>query len=103
MRLLLFLLLLGLAMFSNPKFSQHQEAVRTEIRNQANAKTQDNLASKLGQLINRGASQLAIETLMTYDNYYLASLTRIKTETQDQVLSLGLFGQVWVLPNELTF
>ena len=103
MRLLLFILILGLAMFSNPKFSQHQEAVRTEIRNQTNEKTRDNWASKLGQLINRSASQLAVETLMTYDNYYLASMTRIHTESHDQVLSVGIFGQVWVLPNELTF
>jgi hypothetical protein len=103
MRLLLFILILGLALYSNPQFSQHQEAVRTEIRNQTTEKTQDNLASKLGQLINRGASQLAIETLMTYDNYYLASMTRIQTENHDRVLSVGIFGQVWVLSNELTF
>lgn len=103
MRLLLFFLLLGLALYSNPKLGEHQEAVRMEIGKQTADKTQDNLASKLGQMLNLGASQLAIETLMTYDNYYLASLTQIQTENQDIVLSVGIFGQVWVLPNELTF
>lgn len=103
MRLLLVVLILGLALYSNPNLSLHQEAVRNEIKKQTNSKSKDNLASKLGQKLNQAVSQMAVEALMQYDNYYLASATRIQLNSQSQILSVGVFGQVRVMSNELTF
>jgi hypothetical protein len=102
MRILLLVLIVGLALYSNPSFDKHKALVHLEIKEQTQEKTEANLASKLGQWLNRGVSQLAVDALMSYDNYYVASVTHLKTDSEERLLSIGVFGQVFILPQELS-
>jgi len=111
------LVLLIAMIFTCPNKTDHQMALRDTLQEVANAKLQEAVNDKLGNLpldndalgtlvssVGRVAiektSNLALDQLLQVDNYYLFSIGRIKWGEHERVVSVGVLNHVFAPSKE---
>ena len=81
-----------------PDKQKHKEAMMKAIseyvEEEAVEKLGDNILSKLGKGVVVKTAEVALNSKLKVDNYYLFNTTHVRLKGQAQTLSLGLFGQV---------
>ena len=81
-----------------PDKQKHKEAMMKAIseyvEEEAVEKLGDNILSKLGKGVVVKTAEVALNSKLKVDNYYLFNTTHVRLKGKDQILSLGLFGQV---------
>lgn len=70
------------------------EAISEYVEEEAVEKLGDNILSKLGKSVVVKTAEVALNSKLKVDNYYLFNTTHVRLKGKDQILSLGLFGQV---------
>ena len=70
------------------------EAISEYVEEEAVEKLGDNILSKLGKSVVVQTAEVALNSKLKVDNYYLFNTTHVRLKGKDQILSLGLFGQV---------
>ena len=110
--LLLFIILAGAMVVTNPSKERHTEVITQRmgsIIESVVAPDQDSKADNLGEALIRGGidilkeifgsktTQSAIGSLLDYHNYYLFSTTSIELFEKSQTLSIGMFGHVFTV------
>lgn len=104
--LLLIALLLAFAFYTNPNPQQHKDAVKEKVNTQLNKTINDKTAkdktglgkvgNALGKLLGGKVIDGAAEKMVTIDNYYLFSTTKIKWEGEENIVGFGAFGKVFI-------
>jgi hypothetical protein len=70
------------------------EAISEYVEEEAVEMVGDNILSKLGKGVVVKTVELALNSKLKVDNYYLFNTTHVRLNGKDKILSLGLFGQV---------
>ena len=107
-RFLLIAILCGIAMSTNPTLEEHQEHLIAEMRPVIERESQENLldSETFGEFLSGIGTKLVghlapmfIRQMMSYEDWYVASVTYIKVpdEEEKRLATLGAFGQVWLL------
>lgn len=107
MRKLFSLVLIGIiliiAVISNPKQELHQDFLKKELKNyleqemKADAEEENtlgNLVLGLGKLLGGAAIDLAVNETVSADNYLFFSLTKLRHDGKEDIIGIGLFGNV---------
>lgn len=104
--LLLSVLVIGL--ITNPSQEQHKEAVKVKVEASLQkiidkkAQEEGSDLAKLGAAMSGMFSGPIVEqlvaTLVSSDNYYVCSLTKINWDGQPQIVGLGVFGKIFLSP-----
>jgi hypothetical protein len=94
------ILLVGVLMgLTAPDEQKHKDvmmqAVKEFVDDEAEEKGfGDNAVTKLGKSVVVQAVKTALNAKLKFDNYYLFNTTHVKLKGENQMLSLGIFGQV---------
>ena len=94
-------LLMLIAFFTNPKKEQHEKIVREKaialLKQQAGKKNEKVVDFGI-QLFGNTLVDQFIQNHVTVENYYLFSLTKIRTTTQQNTIGGGALGTIWLSP-----
>lgn len=102
-------LILALLVFSCPNNSDHQNAVKSEVRAFVNESIDDNTSSDglLGSILSFGQKYISgvaldsfMESSFRTDNYFVCSVGRIEYMGKDKVVSFGILGHVFTFSKE---
>ena len=77
------------------------EAVSEYVEEETVNKVGDNVLAKLGKSVIVKTVEAALNSKLKVDNYYLFNTTHVRLKGEDQILSLGLFGQVITFDKEM--
>lgn len=95
--------ILIIAAFSNPKEAQHREFVKNELRAIMEAKMDKDSIGKdglgelvlgLGKLLGSAVIDGVVDQLVFSDDYLLFSLTRMRHQGKEEIVGLGIFGNI---------
>ena len=99
------ILILILMAISNPKPDQHRTVVKQSIMESMTSNMKEpkgfgeTIGVGLGMMIGSGAIELLIDTAK-YRNFVLFSMLSIKKKGNQELLSIGVFGNVFALVEE---
>lgn len=102
-------LILALLVFSCPNNSDHQNAVKSEVRAFVNESIDENTSSDglLGSILSFGQKYISgvaldsfMESSFRTDNYFVCSMGRIEFMGKDKVVSFGILGHVFTFSKE---
>ena len=99
MAVIIVLLVAVLMTLTAPDEQKHKDAMMSAIREFVDQEAQDhgikdNVLTKLGKNVVNQAIKTALNSKLKFDNYYLFNTTHVKLKGEEQILSLGIFGQV---------
>ena len=77
------------------------EAINEYVEEEATDKLGDNVLAKLGKSVVVKTVETALNSKLKVDNYYLFNTTYVRLEGENQVLSVGLLGQVITFDKEM--
>lgn len=89
-----------------PDKQAHKEAMMKAITEFVDAEAEDrgfgdNLLTNIGKGVIVKTAEVALNTKLRVNNYYLFNTTYVHIKGKDQVLSLGLFGHVFTFDKEM--
>lgn len=89
-----------------PDKQAHKEAMMKAITEFVDAEAEDrgfgdNLLTNIGKGVVVKTAEVALNTKLHVNNYYLFNTTSVHLKGKDQVLSLGLFGHVFTFDKEM--
>lgn len=97
-----FVIILLIAIFTNPSQEEHKEKVKETFtayyqkslkENQTDSK---NAFSALGSLLGNSLINAMIENAITRNNYVVFSLTKVTYEGEEKLIGYGVFGNVFL-------
>jgi hypothetical protein len=99
--LIIIVLIVLVAIFTNPKLDRHKEVVKTEL-NTSMQKSLKNSGSEaegqvLGALLGGALIDRMIDSIVSTDNYLIFSTTKVTWEGQTKVVGIGIFGNVYII------
>ena len=99
MAIVIVLLVAVLMTLTKPDEQKHKDAMMSAIKEFVDQEAQDhgikdNVLTKLGKNVVNQAIKTALNSKLKFDNYYLFNTTHVKLKGEEQILSLGIFGQV---------
>jgi hypothetical protein len=108
--ILIALLALAIGAFvSNPKLEDHRAAVRAEANDYLQASLEEKRSQtnsglrRAGQALGAAFGGIlaneAVDELVSVDDYFLFSTTRVAWQGEMHTIGLGLFGKVFISPN----
>ena len=77
------------------------EAINEYVEEEATDKLGDNVLAKLGKSVVVKTVETALNSKLKVGNYYLFNTTYVRLEGENQVLSVGLLGQVITFDKEM--
>ena len=97
--IIIVLLVAVLMTLTKPDEQKHKDAMMSAIKEFVDQEAQDrgfkdNVVTKLGKNVVNQAIKTALNSKLKFDNYYLFNTSHVKLDGEDQILSLGIFGQV---------
>lgn len=104
-KLAFMILILILMAISNPKLDEHRSTVKQSIVTRMTSTIKEpqgfseSIGVGLGMMIGSGAVELLVNTA-TYRTFILFSILSIKKKDDQELLSIGVFGNVFVLMEE---
>ncbi|MDO5523217.1 MAG: hypothetical protein Q4G48_04135 [Bacteroidia bacterium] len=101
--ILLAIIVLAVAIFTNPDAQAHKEALKAKsnaIMDEIVAERNDALSATAWQLAGTRLLNEFIETNLTVDNYYLFSVPKVNWDGKSYPVGVGAFGYVYIT-NEL--
>jgi hypothetical protein len=104
-KLAFMILILILMAISNPKLDEHRSVVKQSIVTNMTSTIKEpqgfgeSIGVGLGMMIGSSAIELLINTA-TYHNFILFSILSIKKKNDQELLSIGVFGNVFALIEE---
>ncbi len=98
--LIIFLVLIAIAFFTNPSKEAHKEALRTKLTQVID----ESMAERQNDAVTFGAWKLAgpqmtevfLQNNFAVDDYKVLSLTKINWDNQSYIVGVGAFGNVWI-------
>lgn len=89
-----------------PDKQAHKEAMMKAINEFVEEEAQekgfgDNLLTDIGKGVVVKAAEVALNTKLRVNNYYLFNTTYVRLKGKDQILSAGLFGHVFTFDKEM--
>jgi len=96
------IVILIIAIFTNPNQSAHKEKVKTTITSlyqkqlKENQTTSNNGFEALGSLLGTSLIATMVENGVSCDNYILFSITKFTYEGQEKSIGYGLLGNVFL-------
>ena len=97
--LIIILLIAVLMTQTVPEKKAHKEAMMKAIKEYVDEKAQEkgfgnNVLTKIGKAVVNKGIEVALNTKLKVHNYYLFNTTSVRMDGKDQLLSVGLLGQV---------
>jgi len=99
------IILLVLAYFTNPKIEQHKDKVKSKLQNSLVETLSKQGISKDNPIMKSINNEMyedmvwtVIDKKITYNNYYIFSMTQVEYMGQNYPISLGLYNNVIVMP-----
>ncbi len=95
-------LLIAIMASTNPSTDEHRSAVLNKLKQEyskENESRTQNAFEKLGENIGFGIAKGIIDNLVTRDNFFVFSLTKIEIQDEEKIIGVGLFGAVWIKPD----
>lgn len=82
-----------------PDKKAHKEAMMKAIKEYVDEKAEEqgfgnNVLTKIGKSVVNAGIEVALNTKLKVHNYYLLNTTSVRMDGKDQLLSVGLLGQV---------
>ncbi len=99
------LLILLVAVFTNPNLDRHKEVVKAEIHaymqkniSADNLTDSDSEASEqlLGTVLGGALIDRIIDSVVSTDNYLFFSTTKVTWEGRSRIVGFGIFGNVYI-------
>ncbi|MBR1902570.1 MAG: DUF4359 domain-containing protein [Bacteroidaceae bacterium] len=97
--LVIILLIAVLMTQTVPDKKAHKEAMMKAIKEYVDEKAEEqgfgnNVLTKIGKTVVNAGIETALNTKLKVHNYYLLNTTSVRMDGKDQLLSVGLLGQV---------
>jgi len=97
--LVIILLIAVLMTQTVPDKKAHKEAMMKAIKEYVDEKAEEqgfgnNVLTKIGKSVVNAGIEVALNTKLKVHNYYLLNTTSVRMDGKDQLLSVGLLGQV---------
>ena len=104
--LVIILLIAVLMTQTVPDKKAHKEAMMKAIKEYVDEKAEEkgfgnNVLTKIGKAVVNTGIEVALNTKLKVHNYYLLNTTTVHMEGKDQLLSVGLLGQVITFDKEM--
>ena len=88
-----------------PDKQEHKDAMMKAVKEYVAEETKDrfgdNILSALGKNLVVKSVELALNSKLKVNNYYLFNTTSVRLKGEDQMLSLGIFGHVFTFDKEM--
>lgn len=104
--LLILILLIGVAVYTNPNQSQHREAVKAKIKSHLQKSVEENtsgldnllggMAQSFGMLVGGAVVDGLVSNLINTENYVVFSVTKLSWEGKTHRIGIGIFGNVFL-------
>ncbi|MDD3788042.1 MAG: hypothetical protein PHO94_05035 [Petrimonas sp.] len=98
--LILFIVALAVAFFTNPDKQAHKEALKTkltEVINESMAERQDDVVTfNAWKIAGPQMTEVFLQNNFAVDDYKVLSLTKINWDNQSYIVGVGAFGNVWI-------
>ena len=97
--LIIILLIAVLMTQTVPDKKAHKEAMMKAIKEYVDEKAEEkgfgnNVLTKIGKAVINKGIEVALNTKLKVHNYYLLNTTSVRLDGKDQLLSVGVLGQV---------
>ena len=97
--LIIILLIAVLMTQTLPEKKAHKEAMMKAIKEYVDEKAEEkgfgnNVLTKIGKAVINKGIEVALNTKLKVHNYYLLNTTSVRLDGKDQLLSVGVLGQV---------
>ncbi len=104
--LIIILLVAVLMTQTVPNKKAHKEAMMKAIKEYVDEKTEeggfgDNLLTDIGKAVVNKGIEVALNTKLRVNNYYLLNTTSVRLDGEDQLLSVGLLGMVFTFDKDM--
>jgi len=104
--IVIILLIAVLMTLTRPDEQKHKDVMMSAVKEFVDAEAQDrgfknNVVTKLGKSVVLQAIKTALNAKLIFDDYYLFNITHVKLDGEDQLLSVGLFGNVITFDKEM--
>ena len=104
--LVIILLIAVLMTQTVPDKKAHKEAMMKAIKEYVDEKAEEkgfgnNVLTKIGKAVVNTGIEVALNTKLKVHNYYLLNTTTVHMDGKDQLLSVGLLGQVITFDKEM--
>ena len=104
--LVIILLIAVLMTQTVPDKKAHKEAMMKAIKEYVDEKAEEkgfgnNVLTKIGKAVVNTGIEVALNTKLKVHNYYLLNTTTVHMDSKDQLLSVGLLGQVITFDKEM--
>jgi hypothetical protein len=101
-KILLLIVVLAVAILMTltvPNKNAHKEAMMKAIKEYVDEKAEEkgfgnNVLTKIGKAVINKGIEVALNTKLKVHNYYLLNTTSVRLDGKDQLLSVGVLGQV---------
>ncbi|MDB5002641.1 MAG: hypothetical protein JWQ34_866 [Mucilaginibacter sp.] len=102
--LIVILLILSVAIFTNPNLARHKEVVKTELNMYMQKAVKDEMKGGRSEMIGQAFGALLggalvdrmIDSIVSTDNYLIFSTTKVTWEGKSRVIGIGIFGNVYI-------
>lgn len=94
--------LLALAFITNPGTQKHKDAVKEKISEAMNAEMKKNempggeAGAAIGSAFGGALIDGIVNNLVSSDNYFVCSTTKVTFQGETKVIGIGLFGMVFL-------
>ncbi len=106
MTLVIILLVAVLMTQTVPDKKAHKEAMMKAIKEYVDEKAEEqgfgnNVLTKIGKAVVNTGIEVALNTKLKVHNYYLLNTTTVHMDGKDQLMSVGVLGQVLTFDKEM--
>ena len=104
--LIVILLIAVLMTQTVPAKKAHKEAMMKAIKEYVDEKAEEegfgnNVLTSIGKVVVNKGIEIALNTKLRVHNYYLFNTTSVRMDGKDQLLSVGLLGQVLTFDKDM--
>ena len=104
--LIVILLIAVLMTQTVPAKKAHKEAMMKAIKEYVDEKAEEegfgnNVLTSIGKVVVNKGIEIALNTKLRVHNYYLFNTTRVRMDGKDQLLSVGILGQVLTFDKDM--
>ncbi len=104
--MLLLLLLFVVAFFTNPNENFHKTNIKQRVYQELNIDTTQretnnliDLFTTFGNSFGKSMVDKTVNNLLTVDNYYFFSLTRVSYQDENKIIGIGAFNHIFLFVN----
>jgi len=98
--LIIIVLVLLVAIFTNPDLERHKEILKSEIHAYMQKEIKNNTSEMpeqaLGALLGGALIDRMVDSIVSTDNYLVFSTSKITWEGQSRIVGFGVFGNVFI-------